>query len=191
MDGNDRGNQTAAAIEHALASNRAFVEGSTARARDGRPRLGLAVVTCMDTRLTRLLPEALGLDDGDAVFVKVAGATIVEPYGEAMRSLLVAVGELGVTDIMVVGHTDCGTCGMASDHLLEALERAGVPAGEIERAMARDPQARRALGGFEHLEDEVASSVRKIREHPLMPGSLRVGGFVVDVQTGELSPVAV
>lgn len=49
----------------------------------------------MDTRLTRLLPDALGLANGDAVIVKVAGATIVDPYGGAMRSLLVAV--LGFT----------------------------------------------------------------------------------------------
>ena len=179
------------AVEKVIEHNRAFVASGAWRdhAAPGRPAKQLAVVACMDTRLTRLLPDALGLANGDAKLIKVAGATIVEPYGEVMRSLLVAVAELGVTDVMVVGHTHCGTCGMEATHMLAELERAGVPRERIEAAVSADPRAASFLDGFERLEDEVAASVRKIREHPLMPDSVRVYGFTIGIETGELTPV--
>ncbi len=190
----DRGQDPAtAAIEYVLACNRTFTTGGAAqveRAVSSRPKRRLAVVACMDTRLTRMLPEAFGLDDGDSAIIKVAGATIVEPYGEAMRSLLVAVGELGVTDIMVVGHTDCGTCGMTSAHMMDALAAAGTPRDRIERTVREDPRAAEFLNGFSRLEDEVAANVRTIREHPLMPDSVSVSGFVIDIETGALTPVS-
>ena len=177
------------AVARILDRNRAFAARAAHRKPlSGRPRLKLAVVSCMDTRLTRMLPQALGLEDGDAVFIKTAGATVVDPYGELMRSLLVAVGELGVTDVMVVGHTDCGTCGMHAEHLLAALERAGAD-GERIRLAASDPGVVRVLGGFPALEPEVASTVRAVREHPLMPASLRVAGFTINVETGELTAI--
>lgn len=176
-------------VEEILSHNRAFVRGEAWRehAAAERPARHLAIVTCMDTRLTRLLPDALGLANGDAVIIKVAGATVVDPYGEAMRSLLVAVGELGVDTVMVVGHSDCGTCGMRSDDLLGALERAGVPRERIDAALRERPDARDVLSGFTSLEDEVRRSVAAIRSHPLMPAGVEVLGFTIDVRTGELS----
>ena len=178
-------------ISQILEHNRAFVagEGAVAHRAQGKPAKRLAVVSCMDTRLTHLLPHALGLANGDAKIIKVAGATIVDPYGEVMRSLLVAVAELGVTDIMVVGHTDCGTCGMEAAHMLDALEAAGVPHEQIKRALEKDRRAAELLEGFDSLEDEVARSVETIRTHPLMPSSVRVWGFTIDIDTGELAAV--
>lgn len=76
------------------------------------PDKKLAILTCMDTRLTELLPAALGIHNGDAKIIKNAGGVISHPYGSAVRSLLVAVLELGVEEIMVIGHTDCGVQGM-------------------------------------------------------------------------------
>ena len=127
---------------------------------------------------------------GDAVLIQVAGATIVDPYGEAMRSLLVAVGELGVRHIMVIGHTDCGTCGMHADHLAHALVEAGVPAEQIARERAARPELDRVLTGFADLACEVASSVRTIRTHPLMPAGVHVTGYTIGIETGALTPVA-
>ena len=179
-------------IEDILAYNKQFVaeKGYEEFVTDKYPNKKLAIVTCMDARLTRLLPAALGLADGDAALIQVAGATIVDPYGEAMRSLLVAVGELGVRHIMVIGHTDCGTCGMHADHLAHALVEAGVPAEQIARERAAHPELDRVLTGFADLADEVASSVRTIRTHPLMPAGVHVTGYTIDIETGALTPVA-
>ena len=71
------------------------------------PDKKLAILTCMDTRLIELLPAALGLKNGDAKIIKNAGGVITHPYGSvAVRSLLVAIIELGVEEVMVIGHTD-------------------------------------------------------------------------------------
>lgn len=181
------------AADALLAHSRAYAASGAWRelAATGRPAKRLAIVTCMDTRLTRLLPDALGLANGDAVIIKVAGATIVDPYGEAMRSLLVAVGELGVDAVMVIGHTNCGTCGMEPDHLLGQLEAAGTERGALEAELAAQPRARRVLTGFSCLEDEVRASVQTIRSHPLMPARVCVRGFTIDIETGELAEVGV
>ena len=74
--------------------------------------LELAILSCMDTRLTELLPAALGLKNGDAKLIKNAGGLVISPFDSAMRSLLVAIYELGVEEIMVIAHSNCGACHM-------------------------------------------------------------------------------
>ena len=66
------------------------------------PDKKLAILSCMDTRLTELLPAALGLKNGDAKLIKNAGGLVISPFDSAMRSLLVAIYELGVEEIMVI-----------------------------------------------------------------------------------------
>ena len=184
-------------IASILEHNRAFVAAGEGEglASPKRPGKRVAVLSCMDTRLTYLLPRALGLDGGDAKLIKVAGATVIDAYGEVMRSLLVAVAELGVTDIMVVGHTDCGTCGMDPHHMLDELVEAGLPREQLDAALSvgdSDDRGRieRFLTGFDELESDVVATVARIQQHPLMPPTVRVWGFAIDIETGALAPVA-
>ena len=184
-------------IASILEHNRAFVSAGEGEglASPKRPGKRVAVLSCMDTRLTYLLPRALGLDGGDAKLIKVAGATVIDAFGEVMRSLLVAVAELGVTDIMVVGHTDCGTCGMDPHHMLDELVEAGLSREQLDATLSADgPDCRerieRFLTGFDELESDVAGTVARIKGHPLMPPTVRVWGFTIDIETGELTPVA-
>ena len=94
-------------IDQILAYNRKYVasKGYEKHLTDKYPNKKLAVLSCMDTRLSVLLQDALGLKNGDAKIIKNAGAVIPSPWDSAMRSLIVAVYELGVTEIMVVAHT--------------------------------------------------------------------------------------
>jgi len=73
---------------------------------DRFPYKKLVIVTCMDTRLTQLLPAALDLKNGDAKIIKVAGAMVAHPFGSVMRSILVACYALGAENILVIGHHD-------------------------------------------------------------------------------------
>ena len=84
--------------------NRRFVEGREYErfATSKYPDKKIAIVTCMDTRLIELLPAALGLRNGDVKIIKNAGATITNPFDSTMRSILVAVYELGVNEVMVI-----------------------------------------------------------------------------------------
>lgn len=97
-------------IEQIVAYNKKFVEekGYEPYLTSKYPDKKLAILTCMDTRLIELLPAALGIRNGDAKVIKNAGGVITHPYGSVMRSLLVAIVELGVEEVMVIGHTDCG-----------------------------------------------------------------------------------
>ena len=88
-------------IQEILDYNKKFVENKEyERYRAGKyPEKKLAILSCMDTRLTELLPAALGIKDGDAKIIKNAGAVITHPFGSVVRSLLVAIVELGVIPI--------------------------------------------------------------------------------------------
>ena len=97
-------------LEEILQYNKEFVESKAYEkyAASKYPNKKLAILSCMDTRLTELLPAALGLKNGDAKIIKNAGGIIADPFGSVMRSLLIAVHTLGVEYILVIGHTDCG-----------------------------------------------------------------------------------
>ena len=179
-------------IDSVLAHNRAFVAGGEfARyATDKYPDKKLAVVSCMDTRLTELLAAALGLKNGDAKIIKVAGAEVAHPFGSVMRSLLIAVCELGVEDIMVVAHTNCGAQHMSGAAMIDSMRRLGVSDERIEFARHCGIDFDRWLAGFGATEESVRKSVDLILNHPVMPPHVRVAGFVMDSVTGELVPVA-
>ena len=93
---------------------------------DKYPDKKLAVLSCMDTRLTELLPAALGLKNGDAKIIKNAGGLVISAFDSAMRSLIVAIYELGVEEIMVVAHSHCGACHMSFDHFRHEMTARGV-----------------------------------------------------------------
>ena len=179
-------------IDSVLAHNRAFVAGGEfARyATDKYPDKKLAVVSCMDTRLTELLAAALGLKNGDAKIIKVAGAEVAHPFGSVMRSLLIAVCELGVEDIMVVAHTNCGAQHLSGAAMIDSMRRLGVSDERIEFARHCGIDFDRWLAGFGDTEESVRKSVDLILNHPVMPPHVRVAGFVMDSVTGELVPVA-
>ena len=173
-------------IDGILAHNRAFVERRAYEryATDKYPDKKLAIVSCMDTRLTELLSAALGLKNGDAKIIKVAGAEVAHPFGSVMRSLLIAICELGVEDIMIVAHTNCGAQHMSGKEMVANMERLGVSA---ERICGIDFD--RWLAGFGDTEEAVRRSVDMVRNHPVMPPHVRVGGYVMDSDTGELTAV--
>ena len=108
-------------VEELLAFNTKFVEEKQYEqyATSKYPDKKIAILSCMDTRLTELLPAALGLKNGDVKIIKNAGATITQPFGSAVRSLLIAIYELGVEEILIIGHTDCGVQHMDSQALIE------------------------------------------------------------------------
>lgn len=90
------------------------------------PARQLAIYTCMDTRLVDFLEPAMGISRGEAKVIKAAGNMITGPFDEVIRSLMVAVYELGVTEIMVVGHEDCGMQHSTSESLKKRMLERGI-----------------------------------------------------------------
>ncbi|MDE6341300.1 MAG: carbonic anhydrase [Muribaculaceae bacterium] len=151
------------------------------------PDKKIAIVTCMDTRLVELLPAALGLRNGDVKMIKNAGGTITNPFDSTMRSILVAVYELGVNEIMVIGHTECGVQGMDAGEMLHLMKERGVSEEHISLMQHCGINLKEWLHGFEDTEEAVKETVDLIGHHPLMPPEgVNVQGFVMDSYTGEL-----
>lgn len=154
------------------------------------PDKKLAIVTCMDARLTNLLPAALGLKNGDAKIIKNAGGVIIRQYGSVVRSLLVAILELGVEEIMVIGHTDCGVQGMDGEAMLKKLEERGISKEHMEIVEGSGICLKEWLSGFTSAEESVKQTVELLKKHTLMPKDVIIKGFMMDSVTGKLTPIA-
>lgn len=147
-----------------IAANRDFAADFVG----GVAHAGVAVVTCMDSRIDPF--RMLGLAHGDAKIFRNPGGRVTL---EALEALVLGVHLLGVDRILVIPHTRCA---MAQHSEAELRERVAASAGV-------DASGQR----FHVIEDQVASladDVRKVSSHPLIPERVRVGGFIYDVDSG-------
>ena len=160
-------------FEDLLAANREFAQDFALSGFDGVAHAGIALVTCMDSRIDPL--GMLGLKPGDAKIFRNPGGRVTD---QALEALVLGVHLLNVKRILVVPHTRCA---MASSTLEEVRERVGNSAGQDASwqtfSMVSDQRAA--------LRDDV----HKVRAHPLIPETILVGGFVYDVDTGLLEQV--
>jgi carbonic anhydrase len=139
----------------------------------GRAAKGLAVLTCIDSRIDPL--AMLGLKPGDAKIVRNAGARVSD---DALRSLVLAANLLGATRVCVVHHTDCAMVGQTDDDVRERISSLrGVDTSEWEFLATTDQLA------------TMRDDLERIRACPLLPDDLVVGGFIFDVHSGQLRPV--
>ena len=179
-------------IDQILEYNKTFVEKKCYEKflTDKYPDKKLAVLSCMDTRLTELLPAALGLKNGDAKIIKNAGGLVISAFDSAMRSLIVAIYELGVEEIMVVAHSNCGACHMSFHHFHEAMTAPGVTDDPLDviRKCGIDLDA--WLEGFKDTPESVRKTVETIKTHPLVPADIVVRGFIIDSETGQLEEIS-
>ena len=153
------------------------------------PDKKIAIVSCMDTRLTQLLLASMGLKNGDVKLIKNAGGLVSSPFDSTVRSLLVGIYELGVEEIMIVGHTDCGAQHLDSDEMIRLMLERGISQDQIDMMKYCGIDFRSWLSGFESSEAAVRSSVDLVRNHPLMPSDISVRGFIIDSVTGKLTEV--
>ena len=178
-------------IDEMLAYNRKFVEekGYQCFATSKYPDKKIAILTCMDTRLVELLPAALGIRNGDVKMIKNAGGMITGPFDSAVRSLLVGIVELGVEEVMVIGHTDCGGAHINAETMIRHLVQRGVSQDHIDMMRYCGIDFEAWLRGFSCVEDSVTETVDLLRNHPLMPRDVTIRGYVIDTDTGALTPL--
>lgn len=158
------------AFDDLLAANRAFAETFELSGFDGVAHAGVAVVTCMDSRIDPL--GMLGLRPGDAKIFRNPGGRVTD---QALEALVLGTHLLNVHRILVVPHTRCA---MATSTLEELRERVGESAG-LDASW-------QSFGVVDDQETALRDDVRKIDTHPLIPDSVAVGGFIYDVDTGLL-----
>lgn len=154
-----------------LAANDAFAARFTLGGFDGVAHRGVAVVTCMDSRIDPL--RMLGLSPGDAKIFRNPGGRVTEA---ALEALVLGVHLLGVERVLVVPHTRCAVATSTEEELRDRVSAsAGVDATWHRFHVVADQEA------------ALHEDVRKIRTHPLIPDTVAVGGFLYDVDTGRLA----
>ena len=146
------------------------------------PHKQLAIFTCMDTRLVEFLEPALGIERGDAKIIKNAGNTIVDPTGGVIRSLVAAVFLLGVEEILIVGHKDCGMANIDECGLEEKMLARGI----TPEAIAMIPDLKQWIGAINNPQENTINVVNLIRSSPLIPQDIPVHGLLFCPDTGEL-----
>jgi carbonic anhydrase len=156
---------------------------------DQFPNKRLVILSCMDTRLTELLPRAMNFRNGDIKLIKNAGAIVSHPFGSVMRSILVAVYELGATEVLVIGHHGCGMTGLSCERLLDKAIARGVSQKTLATLEHAGIDLPSWLRGFNAVEDGVRGSVEIVRNHPLLPPDVPVHGLIIHPTTGKLDVV--
>lgn len=157
-------------FDDVLAANQEYAAAFDHDPFDGIAHAGIAVITCMDSRIEPL--KMLGLGLGDAKIFRNPGGRVTP---QALEALVLGVHLLNVQRILVVPHTRCA---MSANTEQELRERIKASAGA-------DP----AWQAISVVTDQLAAlqdDVRKVRSHPLIPQTVQVGGFVYDVDTGLL-----
>lgn len=178
-------------IDTILEYNRKFVEsGEYEKYKTSKyPDKKIAILTCMDTRLVTLLPAALGIRNGDVKLIKNAGAVVTNPFDSTIRSLLVAIYELGVNEIMVIGHTGCGVQGMNAGEMLHLMKERGIDDEHISLMRHCGIDLDSWLHGFDDTPSAILETIDLISNHPLVPKDVVVRGYMMDSVTGELTPL--
>src|SRR3954453_12098316 len=151
-----------------IAANKEFAERFDHSGFDGVAHAGIAIVTCMDSRIVPL--DMLGLGLGDAKIFRNPGGRVTP---QALEALVLGVHLLRVERILVVPHTRCA---MASATLEELRGRVGASAG--------GDAGWQSFGVGEDQRAALEDDVRTIRSHPLIPDTVKIGGFLYDVDTG-------
>jgi carbonic anhydrase len=160
-------------IDEVLAANELYSRTHELRRQTPRPERKLAVLTCMDTRLSI---RTLGLKTGDAHIIRNAGGIVTD---DTLRSLLVSHYLLGTEEFMVINHTDCGLMSTTEEDLRARIEG-------YARTAAVTPAH---FYAFRNVDENVRQQLQKLRTHPWVPKTVAIRGFVYDVATGLLHEI--
>jgi|SRR5438876_7937505 len=182
-------------LDEILASNARFLQEHTLPTIGHAPRKQTALVTCMDCRLVTMFEEALGLQRGEVLELRTAGATIPEAdrpeaSNDLIRSLAGGIYLLGVRRVLVVGHTECGLGHVNPTALTASMQALGVDPQKLIQAegLSDTNGLMRWLGAFQDVHVNVKEVVEAIRNSPFLP-RIPVHGLVIDINSGKLTVV--
>ena len=161
-------------IDETLKANKTYAQSFKLGALAMPPARKLAVVACMDARLT--VEEVLGLKTGDAHIIRNAGGIVTD---DALRSLIISHHLLGTQEFMIINHTDCGMLTFKDSDL----------SNKLYESTHVDSATPAAFHSFSDLESNVRRQIARVKSHPWLPGGIPVRGFIFDVKSGKLNEV--
>jgi carbonic anhydrase len=168
----ERKEQAMSVTDELLQNNAAYAESFDKGDLPMPPAKHVAIVTCMDARLSPYV--MLGLREGDAHVIRNAGGVITD---DEIRSLAISQRLLGTREIILIHHTDCGMLTFSDDELKQ----------QIQEDVGVKPHF--SMESFTDLEEDVRQSIARIRASPFIPHKDSVRGFVYEVETGRLREI--
>ena len=160
-------------IDEVLEANQIYARTHELRPLTPRPQRKLAILTCMDTRLSI---RTMGLKTGDAHIIRNAGGIVTD---DTLRSLVISHHLLGTEEFMVINHTDCGLMHASEEELRTRIQnRTGTAA-----------VAPAFFYAFKNIDENVRHQLQKLRTHPWIPKEISIRGFVYDVATDLLREI--
>ncbi|MEJ7633472.1 carbonic anhydrase [Aeromicrobium sp.] len=157
-----------------LAANRDYSEKFELSGFDGIAHAGIAMVTCMDSRIDPL--KMIGLEPGDAKILRNPGGRVTD---QALVALVLGVNLLQVRRVLIIEHTRCAMATASEDELKGRIaDSAGADASWM------------TLGAITDQASTIRADVLRVKSHPLISDDILVGGFIYDVDSGLLNPVA-
>ena len=154
-------------------SNAQFVTSFKDEHLTGTARKGLAIITCMDSRINPL--AVVGMSAGDAKILRNAGARVTD---DVLRTLVLATYLLAVDRVLVMPHTDCRMVSGDEESIHASIKsKHGIDTRSVEFKMVTDQRA------------ALVADVESIRKFAILPKTLKVAGAIYDVKTGLLEPV--
>ena len=160
------------ATDELLENNERYSQGFDRADLPIPPAKKIAIVTCMDARLSP--STMLGLDEGDAHVIRNAGGVVTD---DEIRSLAISQRLLGTEEVMVIHHTDCGMLTFSDDEFKKQIQ---------DEAGIKPPWA---VESFTDLEEDVRQSVARIKTSPFILRTDAVRGFVYEVESGRVREV--
>ena len=154
-------------------ANKEFVKEFKSHDLTGQAKKGLAIVTCMDSRIDPL--RIVGMKAGDAKILRNAGARVTE---DVLRTLILATHLLNVSRVLVMPHTDCKMASGSEEQIHAAIfEKSGIDTRSIEIRTVTDQIA------------ALKSDLVRIQQFPLLPKGISVVGAIYDVKSGSLTEI--
>jgi carbonic anhydrase len=161
------------AFADVFAGNAEFVKTYTGEGMSGIAAKGLAIVTCMDSRIDPL--SVVGMHAGDVKILRNAGARVTD---DVLRTLILATHLLGVKRVLVMPHTDCRMASADEWTMHEQIrEASGIDSRGIEIRTVSDQDA------------ALRTDLLRLSSFPLLPDDLAVAGAILDLGTGRISPI--
>ena len=160
-------------FEDLIGANNEFAKSFKSTGLSGQALKGLAIVTCMDSRIAPL--SIVGMSVGDAKILRNAGARVTE---DVLRTLILATHLLGVNRVLIMPHTDCRMAS-AEEHEMhqQIMDKSGMDTRSIEIRTVRDQKA------------ALLKDITRVETYPLLAKDVKVMGAIYDVNTGKLNPI--
>jgi carbonic anhydrase len=179
-------------VDEVVAANRSYASNFGDKGKlPLPPARRFAILTCMDARLDPA--KYAGLAEGDAHVIRNAGGRATD---DAIRSLVISYKLLGTKEWFVIHHTDCGMELFTDDVMAGLLDKSLETAKVDDKGWHDVGKGPGSVHGhftkwhtISNLNQSVVDDVKRIRTHPLVPGSIPIYGYVYDVRSGRLNEV--